>query len=283
MYAPLRRGCKLREAGGNSGTSAPASPGCGLQRHRRPPTLFKAPGPTYTGRVAVLYVVATPIGNLKDITLRALEVLADVDSVAAEDTRTARKLLSAHGISKQVVRCDAHAEAQSADRIVALLSEGHDVAFASDAGTPGVSDPGRVLVRKVRDAGFDVVPIPGPSAATTLLSVAGNTGKGVLFEGFLSPKSGRRKRRLRELAEHGAPFILFESPYRVLKLLRDMVDVSSEWADGECGFHIVVGREMTKLHEEFLEGAPEEVASILGERSSVRGEFTILVEPRKND
>ncbi len=223
----------------------------------------------------VLYIVATPIGNLRDITLRALDVLGAVDLIAAEDTRTTRKLLTAHGISKRLISCNAHTERRTAEPIVRALGEGRDVAYTSDAGTPGLSDPGRVLVGIVRGAGFDVVPIPGVSAYTTLLSVAGHRGKAVLFEGFLSPKGGRRKRRLRELCALQIAFVLFESPFRVLKLLGDLADVSPER-------RVFIGREMTKLHEEYLDGTASELLTILGERPVQKGEFTVLVEAEKN-
>jgi 16S rRNA (cytidine1402-2'-O)-methyltransferase len=226
--------------------------------------------------VARLYVVATPIGNLKDITLRALEVLSSVHAVAAEDTRTTRKLLSAHGISKQLLSCHAHSEEQSAKGIIGLLADGHDVAYASDAGTPGVSDPGKLLVRAVRDAGFEVFPIPGASAATALLSVSGHEGKSFFFEGFLSPKSGRRRKRLAELLTIDAAFLLFESPFRVLKLLEDLADLCHDR-------RIVIGREMTKMHEEYLSGTATELIETLSSRGVQRGEFALLVESGKND
>lgn len=226
--------------------------------------------------MGTLYIVATPIGNLKDITLRALETLGSVEVIAAEDTRTTRKLLSAHGISKQVIRCDAHAEARSAPGIVSLLEERGDVAFVTDAGTPGLSDPGKLLVAEVREAGFPVIPIPGPSAVTTLMSVAGGGAKPFLFEGFLSPKPGKRRKRLAELAEMEISFVLFESPFRVLKLLADLADVCAERK-------MIIGREMTKMHEEYLVGTPAELVETLEKHENLRGEFTILVEYRKND
>ena len=226
--------------------------------------------------MSTLYIVATPIGNLGDITLRALEVLKSVDLVAAEDTRTARKLLSANGISKRLFSCNAHAEEQAANRIIEELSSGIDVAYTSDAGTPGLSDPGRLLVSLVREAGFPIVPVPGVSAFTTLLCIAAPRGKGVLFEGFLSPKSGRRRRRLAELCEMDVPFVLFESPFRVLKLLADIADISNTR-------RVFIGREMTKMHEEYLSGTASELLKVLGERPQQKGEFSILVEAEKNN
>jgi 16S rRNA (cytidine1402-2'-O)-methyltransferase len=230
----------------------------------------------YTPSVAVLYVVSTPIGNLKDITLRAIEVLTSVEVIAAEDTRTTKRLLAAHGISKRVIRCDSYSEENSSDGIVALLKQEKDIAYASDAGTPGFSDPGSVLVRKVREAGFDIVPIPGPSALTSLVSVSGISGKSVLFEGFLSPKAGKRRRRLTELCEMKVSFVIFESPFRVLKLLADIVDVCPER-------RIFIGREMTKMYEEFLDGNAAELLEKLEIKPKIRGEFSLLVASDKND
>ena len=236
-------------------------------------------GTRYRRRIAnvpELYIVATPIGNLEDITLRALAVFRSVDLIAAEDTRTTRKLLSAHGISKALTSCNARSEANSAKFIISALREGKNVAYASDAGTPGLSDPGKTLVRMVRDAGFRIVPIPGASAATALLSVSGHVGKQALFEGFLSPKSGRRRKRINELLQCEIPFILFESPHRILKLLSDLADLTDKR-------NIVVGRELTKIYEEIVTGTAAEILALLEERESQRGEFTLLVEVEKKN
>jgi len=147
--------------------------------------------------MSTLYIVATPIGNLADMTYRAVEVLTNVDIIACEDTRHTQNLLNHYKISKRLIATHAHNEDNSAKGIIGLLEEGKDVAFVSDAGTPGISDPGSRLVERVRSSGFDVVPIPGASAFTTLVSVAGYIGRSIHFEGFLSPKSGRRKKRLK--------------------------------------------------------------------------------------
>ncbi len=221
-----------------------------------------------------LYIIATPIGNLKDITLRALDTLKEVDVIACEDTRHTLKLLNNYGISKQLISCRAANEAKAAEKIAGILEEGRDVAYASDAGTPGLSDPGSILVRHVRDCGFDVVPIPGASAFATLTSVGAFPDKGVTFEGFLSPKPGRRRKRLAELLERSEAFIIYESPFRIIKLLTDIADLSSDRK-------VLVGREMTKIHEEFLEGPVNEVLSVLEERSSQKGEFSVLVSGKK--
>ena len=163
--------------------------------------------------MSTLYIVATPIGNLDDITLRAIKTLREAPVIACEDTRHTQMLLNHLDITgKRLIACHAHNEAASSQGIVGLLSQGLDVAYCSDAGTPGVSDPGSRLVRAVREAGFTVVPIPGASASVTLISASGLSGKTFTFEGFLSPKSGRRKTRLKELLSRDEAFIIYESP-----------------------------------------------------------------------
>jgi 16S rRNA (cytidine1402-2'-O)-methyltransferase len=224
--------------------------------------------------MSTLYVVSTPIGNLEDLTLRAIDTFKNVDVIACEDTRHTVKLLNYHGIHKKLVSCHANAEEAGSGRIVALLDQGQDVAFASDAGAPGLSDPGSILVRFVRDGGHQVVPIPGPSAVTTLASVAGIRGKGFFFEGFLSPKRGRRRKRIEELAAMEESFLLFESPYRFVKLMADLADICPERP-------IIVGREMTKIHEEYLEGSCKSVYDTAIERGSFKGEICLLVAGKK--
>ncbi|MEE0878448.1 MAG: 16S rRNA (cytidine(1402)-2'-O)-methyltransferase [Treponemataceae bacterium] len=222
-----------------------------------------------------LFIVATPIGNLGDITYRAIETLKSVDYVAAEDTRHTLQLLNHFEIKKTMISCRAQNEAEVSKKIIALLEEGKSVAFASDAGTPGISDPGAVLVSEVRKAGFNVVPIPGASAFATLVSVAGTGGKTIIFEGFLSPKSGRRKNRVKELLLTGAAFVLYESPYRIVKLLNDIADIDSNR-------RVVVGRELTKLHEEIVDGTAKEVYEDFAGRTKILGEFAIFVSGNKN-
>ena len=161
--------------------------------------------------VATLYMVATPIGNLDDITLRALKVLGSMDLVVCEDTRHSGRLLRHHGIQARLLSAHSHTEKQRATAVIGELRSGSDVAYITDAGTPGISDPGRTLVREVRDAGFKVTPIPGPSALGALISVSGFPGKAITFEGFLSPKAGRRRNRLSELLERREIFVLYES------------------------------------------------------------------------
>jgi len=221
-----------------------------------------------------LFMVATPIGNLSDITIRALEVLKAVDLIVCEDTRHSRRLLDHYGISKPLRSGHGHNEVQSALGIVQALEDGSDVAYVSDAGSPSISDPGRLMVRTVRDAGFPVTPIPGPSALAALLSANGFPGKAVTFEGFLSPKQGRRRKRLAELLERGESFVLYESPHRLLKLLGDLSDLESER-------HILIGRELTKIHEELVEGSAADVLATMSKRQSIKGELALLVGPPK--
>ncbi len=215
-------------------------------------------------------MVATPIGNLGDITFRALETFKAVDVVAAEDTRHTLELLTHFDIRKPLISCRAQNEEAAAQKIIALLDEGQKVAYASDAGTPGISDPGAVLAELARKAGHTVLPIPGPSAFAALVSVAGAGGKTLVFEGFLSPKPGRRKRRLQELMAREEAVILYESPFRISKLLADISDI-----DG--GRRVVVGRELTKLHEEITEGTASEVLADYASREKILGEFAVFI------
>ena len=224
--------------------------------------------------VSELYIVASPIGNLGDITIRAIETLKRVDIIACEDTRHSRKLFNVHGIKKQLISCNAHREEESALGIIKQLDGGRSVAYLSDAGTPGISDPGALLVEMVRNAGHKVSPIPGVSAASTLISVCGLRGKGFYFEGFLSPKKGRRRKRLQQLVDLGSPFVLYESPFRIVKLMEDLADICPNRP-------IVVGREMTKIYEEFLHGTCSTVLQELSQRQKILGEFSLLVSGEK--
>ena len=219
--------------------------------------------------------MGTPIGNLSDITYRALETFKIVDVIACEDTRHTLQLLNHFEIKKPLISCRAQNEQSAAQKIVHLLDEGQNVAYASDAGTPGISDPGAVLVDVARAAGHTIVPIPGACAFVSLASVAGSGGKSLLFEGFLSPKPGRRRSRLRELMATGFAFVLYESPFRIVKLLADIADI-------QCERRIVVGRELTKLHEEIVEGTAAEVLEDFAGRSKILGEFAVFVSGSKD-
>lgn len=224
--------------------------------------------------MSTLYIVGTPIGNLGDITFRAVETFKSVDVVAAEDTRHTLQLLNHLEIKKPLISCRAQNEEFASEKIIKLLDEGQTIAYASDAGTPGISDPGAVLAGLARKAGHTVVPIPGPSAFATLVSVAGAGGKTLIFEGFLSPKPGRRRTRLRELLATGDAIILYESPFRIVKLLTDIADIESTR-------RVVVGRELTKLHEEIIEGTAAEMRDEFAGRSKILGEFAVFISGNK--
>lgn len=224
--------------------------------------------------MAILYVVATPIGNLGDITYRALETFKTVDVIACEDTRHTLQLLTHFGIRKPLVSCRARNEEDASRKVLDILKKGQNVAYASDAGTPALSDPGAVLVRLAREAGYTIVPIPGASAFATLLSVSGSTDKSVIFEGFLSPKPGRRRSRLRELLDTGYGFVLYESPFRILKLLSDLAEIEGER-------QVVIGRELTKLYEELASGSATQVRDDFASREKILGEFSVYVSGKK--
>lgn len=220
--------------------------------------------------MGILFVVATPIGNLKDISFRALETFQEADFIACEDTRHTLGLLTHYEISKPLISCRAVNEAAASEKIVKLLDEGKKIAYASDAGTPAISDPGSILVRTAREAGHTIIPIPGASAFGAIMSIAGTYDKTVVFEGFLSPKAGKRKRRLQELFDFGAGFVLYESPYRIVKLLADIAEIDSNR-------ELIVGRELTKLHEEIIKGPAAEVLQNFEKRPSIKGEFSVFV------
>ncbi len=220
-------------------------------------------------------MVATPIGNLEDITYRAVRILSEVSVIACEDTRHTAALLSHYGIRKRLIACHAHNEEESAKGILALLDSGESVAYCSDAGTPGVSDPGARLVEYIRaNSEHDIVPIPGASACITLVSAAGNIGKSFTFEGFLSPKAGRRQKRLEELFRGGA-FIVYESPFRVLKTLQDIAKAGKA--------RVIAGRELTKAFEEIITGTAEQVIEHLSRKEKIKGEFALLIVPEESD
>lgn len=221
-----------------------------------------------------LYVVATPIGNLDDITFRAIQTLKKVDYIAAEDTRHTLQLLNHFEIKKPLISCRAQNEKFVSEKIIKLLDEDKLIAYVSDAGTPGISDPGAVLVDEVRQKGHTIIPIPGASAFATLISVAGSGGKTLIFEGFLSQKPGKRRSRLKELMQTGDAIIIYESPFRITKLLSDIADISSER-------RIVVGRELTKLHEEILSGSAKDLRDDFANRTSIKGEFAIFISGEK--
>ena len=218
-------------------------------------------------RGGALYVVATPIGNLEDVSARALRILGEVDLVAAEDTRTTRKLLTRHGISARLVSLfDANVR-RRLPGLLKDLAEGKDIALVSEAGTPLISDPGVELVRAAAAAGHAVIPIPGPTAIAALLSVAGMPANRFTFLGFLPRKAGERRRLLEQVAGHPWPFAIYESPHRLLKSLEFLRE---ELGDRD----VVIGRELTKLYEESFRGTMTEA---IDHFQRPRGEFTIIV------
>jgi 16S rRNA (cytidine1402-2'-O)-methyltransferase len=220
-----------------------------------------------------LYVVATPIGNLRDITLRAMDVLATADVVAAEDTRNTAHLLSHHAIrAKQLISVHQHNERGAADKIIALLQTGQSVAFVSDAGTPAVSDPGALLVQAVLAAGLRVIPIPGASAVVAALSVAGLNHAHFLFYGFLPNKSAARRAALQTLQEHACTLVFYEAPHRIVECVADLCAVLG----GER--QIVLAREITKLFETIHSCRLSDADTwLMSDSNQQRGEFVVLV------
>jgi len=217
--------------------------------------------------VSRLYVVATPIGNLEDVTARAVRILGEVSAIAAEDTRITSRLLARHGIRKPLISYRAPVERRGLPRVMSALDEG-DVALVSDAGSPTLSDPGQALVEAAWAHGHAVVPIPGASAITAALSVAGYGGPGFTFLGYLPRKPGEMRRLLAGIAADPRPAVAFESPYRVRKSLALVAEVLPER-------HLTVARELTKLHEQVLRGLAAEVLAALGDPP--RGEFTLVI------
>jgi 16S rRNA (cytidine1402-2'-O)-methyltransferase len=216
-----------------------------------------------------LYVVATPLGNLEDVTLRALRVLKEVAVIACEDTRRTRILLSHFGIHVPVTSYFEHNKLRKGARLLETLEHGQSVALVTDAGTPGISDPGFLLVKQAREAGVPVVPVPGPSAVVTALSAAGVPADRFVFDGFLPVKPGRRVHRLEALRALEMTVVCYESPHRVLGALEAIAQV---FGDRE----IVVAREMTKQFEEIVRGSAAALKARF-EAGPVRGEFTLII------
>lgn len=224
-----------------------------------------------------LYLVGTPIGNLEDITLRALRVLRSADRIACEDTRQTQKLLNHFGISTPTISCHEHNETQRIPELLDALKKGARIAVVSDAGMPGISDPGMRLAAAAIEAGVAVYPIPGANAALNALVASGLNTERFFFAGFLPAKAGARRAELERLAstaEDGTTLIFYEAPHRILETLSD---VETVWG-GDC--RIVIARELTKLHEEFMRGTVTEVSAAMNERERIRGEMTLLVEAR---
>ncbi len=222
-----------------------------------------------------LYLVATPIGNLEDVTLRALRVLRSVDRIACEDTRQTRKLLDRYGIPTPVISSHEHNEAERSRQIIEELKIGARIAVVSDAGTPGISDPGMFLTGAAIAAGIPVYPIPGASAVLAALVASGLNTEQFSFIGFLPPKSGARRTTLEDLAaglSRPTTLILYEAPHRIVDTLSDMETV---WGPA-C--RVVLARELTKVHEEFLRGTVRDVHKQLNSREGIRGEMVLLID-----
>ena len=224
-------------------------------------------------RPATLYVVATPIGNLRDITLRALDILANVDCVVAEDTRNTSVLLQHHGIHAKLMSLHQHNERERAEHIVEQLAAGKSLALVSDAGTPGISDPGAILVEVVRAAGYVVVPIPGSSALVAALSASGMQTLPFSFHGFLPVKSAARKKYLESIAVQVGTLIFYEAPHRVIECIDDLAAVFGS------SRNIVIARELTKLFESIHRITLGEAAAWLAEDTNrLKGEFVFVVD-----
>lgn len=226
-------------------------------------------------------MVATPIGNLRDVTLRALDVLRSVNIVAAEDTRHTRRLLDHYGIDVRVVAAHEHNERTAAAKVIEWLRDGQSVALVTDAGTPAISDPGATLVRDVRDAGFRVVPVPGPSAVVTALSAAGIEGTAFRFDGFLPTKSEARRAAIEAHAHQDMPVLFYEAPHRVNETVADLLAVLGPQR------RITLARELTKVFESIHECALGEAGAWLeADPNHARGEFVLILHaapPRDAD
>ena len=233
-----------------------------------------------------LSVVATPIGNLEDMTFSAVRVLKECDYILCEDTRVTGKLLKHYKIDSKMKRYDAYASEKVHKEILEDLVEGKHIALVSDAGTPGVSDPGVLLIQKIRTYGHPmsiivVEAIPGPSAVTAAFSIAGLSGNQFSFLGFVPHKKGRQT-FFKGLASYGHPVIFFESVHRIMKTLQSLVDLNQSNASVNRGINVIVIREITKLHEEVISGTPEEIKQYFEDnKDHQKGEFVVIVESQK--
>ena len=217
-----------------------------------------------------LYIIATPIGNLSDITIRALNTLKEnTNYVFCEDTRVSRRLLNHYDINAPLQSLHAHSSNAKVDYAISLLNEGKSISYLTDSGTPGLSDPGSALVKSARLHNIKIVPIPGPSALTSLLSVSGFQSKNMLFAGFLSKKDGKQKKELTSLKEYNGIIVIFESPYRIKKLMANINEIFS-------GCELIIGREITKFHEEFITGTTGEIYNNI-DKLKEKGEFTLAI------
>ena len=223
-----------------------------------------------------LYIVSTPIGNLEDITLRALNVLKQVDLIACEDTRTTKKLLSRYQIQKPLTSYHEHNEIEKAKELLSMLQEGHSIALVTDAGTPGVSDPGFRIVKLASENGVQIFSVPGPSAAVAALSISGLPTSGFTFLGFPPKQKKRLIEYLERIKDYPETLVFYESPRRVIKTLESMAEVFGER-------NASLGREITKMYEETLRGTLSEILTTLKSRDNLKGEFTLVIEGNSQD
>jgi len=221
----------------------------------------------------ILYIVSTPIGNLEDITLRALRILREVDLIAAEDTRHSSKLLRHYGISKPLISYWGEREKVKSEEVLARLQAGQSVALVSDAGTPGISDPGSMLIEKAIKGGVRVVSVPGPSALVAAISLSGLMIKGFTFIGFLPSRKGERLRLLRDLGMEKTALVFYEAPHRILESVKDMAEVFGER-------NAAVVKEITKVYEEVLRGSLTDIVRLLKD-TVIAGEYVVVVEGRQ--
>jgi 16S rRNA (cytidine1402-2'-O)-methyltransferase len=218
----------------------------------------------------ILYVVSTPIGNLEDITLRALRVLKEVDLVVSEDTRRTLKLLSHYGLSNKLLSYHEHNSKKQTDTIIGILKEGKSVALVSDAGTPCISDPGSFLVHRAREEGVKIVPVPGPSSVITALSASGLNFESFLFTGFLPDKRSEREVVFEKWRISGCPIVFFVSPHRILYVLDEFIEFFPD-------SYLLLFREMTKVYEEVIEGTPQRIKEELLKKGHIKGEFIGII------
>lgn len=217
-----------------------------------------------------LYIVSTPIGNLDDITLRALDTLKKVDYIACEDTQHSLKLLNYYGIKKPLISYWSQKEKVRAEEIIEKIKSGHSVALITDAGTPGISDPGSFIISRAVEEDIEIIPVPGPTALITALSISGLSTEEFTFIGFLPVKQSQRKKKLLEIVSEKRTLVFYEAPHRILQSLYDMLEVLGER-------HVTVSRELTKMFEETLRGRLSEIVKKL-ENSKIAGEYVIVVE-----
>lgn len=223
----------------------------------------------------VLYIVSTPIGNLEDITLRAIRILKEVDVIAAEDTRHSIKLLNHYGISKPLISYWSEKEKIKSEEIIERLETGQSVALISDAGTPGISDPGALLIRKAIEKGFIVVPVPGASAITAALSIAGLPTEEFTFIGFLPAKRNQRRKVLRDISLEKRTVVFYESPHRIVETFCDMKEIFNER-------RVALIKEISKIHEEVLRGTVSEVLEKL-KKTKIAGEYVVVLEGKTEE